>query len=153
MSSAGSDLRLELPPRLLADRISAVLIPGCAVVLEAVLWRYPGLPQGAGLGCGLLLAAWRHARRHRAVRVAELGAHGWRLQFADGQWAEARPGPGARRLGATVVLPWQTSRGPVRLWLTAVDLPRPLLRALILRLAAGGARGDLADRSRIVAGP
>jgi hypothetical protein len=135
-------LRLELPPRLLADRISAVLIPGCAVVLEAVLWRYPGLPPGAGLGCGLLLAAWRHARRHRAVRVAELG-----------QWAEARPGPGARRLGATVVLPWQTSRGPVRLWLTAADLPRPVLRSLVLRLAARGARGDLADRSRIVAGP
>jgi len=129
-------MNLELPPRLLADRLSVLLILGCGAVLEAALWRHPGLPGGAGIVTAGLLLAW-HLRRARAVPTqAVWGGHGWRLLLADGRRIDANLGRGTRLLGPSVVLHWRAEGRSYRAWLTAADVPRPLLRSLAVRLLA-----------------
>ncbi|MDQ1243276.1 MAG: hypothetical protein QG550_2528 [Pseudomonadota bacterium] len=129
-------MNLELPPRLLADRLSVLLILGCGAVLEAALWRHPGLPGGAGIVTAGLLLAW-HLRRARAVPTqAVWGPHGWRLLLADGRRIDANLGRGTRLLGPSVVLHWRAEGRSYRAWLTAADVPRPLLRSLAVRLLA-----------------
>jgi len=133
-------MSLELPRRLLADRLSALLILGCGVALEAALWRHPGLPPGAGVAAAGLLWAWHLRRVRGAPTRAVWGPYGWRLQLADGRWIAADLGHGTRLLGPSVVLYWQAEGCAFGAWLTAADLPRPVLRSLAVRLRAHGAR-------------
>jgi hypothetical protein len=127
---------LELPRRLLADRLSALLILGCGVVLETALWRHPGLPGGAGIVTAGLLWAWHLRREREAPTRAVWEPHGWHLLLADGRRIDAVLGRGTRLLGPSVVLHWQAEGRSYRAWLTAADVPRPLLRSLALRLLA-----------------
>lgn len=129
-------MSLELPRRLRVDRLSALLILCCGVVLEAALWRHPGLPGGAGIVTAGLLWTW-HLRRMREVPTqAVWGPDGWHLLLADGRWTDAALGHGTRLLGPSVVLHWHADGRSYRAWLTAADLPRPLMRSLALRLLA-----------------
>ena len=129
-------MSLELPRRLLADRLSKLLILGCGVVLEAALWRHPGVPGGAGIVVAGLLWAW-HLRRAREVPAAVVwGPHGWHLLLADGRRIDANLGRGTRLLGPSVVLHWRAEGRSYRAWLTGADVPRPLLRSLAVRLLA-----------------
>jgi len=129
-------MSLELPRRLLADRLSVLLILGCGVALEAALWRHPGLPGGAGIVTAGLLWAWRLRRAREAPARAVWGPHGWHLLLADGRRIDADLGRGTRLLGPSVVLHWQATGRSYRAWLTAADVPRPLLRSLAVRLLA-----------------
>lgn len=133
-------MSLELPRRLLADRLSMLLILGCGVMLEAAFWRHPGLPAGVGCTVAGLLLAW-HLRSARRTPVrAEWSPAGWRLQLADGRWIEAGLGRGTRVLGASVALHWQADGRSFGAWVTPADVPRAALRSLALRLRAHGAR-------------
>jgi hypothetical protein len=129
-------MSLELPRRLLADRLSALLILGCGVVLESALWRHPGLPVGAGIVTAGLLWSWHLRRTRQAPIWAAWGPHGWHLLFVDGRWTDAVLGRGTRLLGPSVVLHWQAEGRSYRAWLTAADVPRSLLRSLAVRLKA-----------------
>jgi len=133
-------MSLELPRRLLADRLTALLVLGCGATIEAVLWRQPGLPAGAGIAIAGVLLAWQAWRTRRAPRAAEWGPNGWRLRLADGGWTAARLGHGSRLLGPSVVLHWQSQAQSFRVWLTPADLPASVLRSLALRLRAHGSR-------------
>jgi hypothetical protein len=129
-------MSLELPRRRLADRLSVLLILGCGVLLEAVLWRHPGLPGGAGIVTAGLLWAW-HLRVVRDAPIrADWGSHGWHLLLADGRRIDADLARGTRLLGPSVVLHWRAEGRSYRAWLTAADVPRPLLRSLAVRLQA-----------------
>jgi hypothetical protein len=129
-------MSLELPRRLLADRLSVLLILGCGVMLEAALRRHPGLPGGAGIVIAGSLWAW-HLRRAREAPIrAVWGPHGWHLLLADGRRLDADLGRGSRLLGPSVVLHWRAAGRSYRAWLTAADVPRPLLRSLAVRLLA-----------------
>jgi hypothetical protein len=130
MSSPGSVVTVELPRRLLAERLTLGLVVACALGLEATLARYPGLPQGPGLLVGGLLAVW-HWRlgRHRPTAVVLAG--GDVLVRAGGAVAPvSATGPRARILGRSVVLQWRTRGRPRTLWLTSADLPRESLRQM-----------------------
>jgi hypothetical protein len=129
-------MSLELPRRLLADRLSALLILGCGVVLEAALWRHPGLPGGAGIVTAGLLWACQLRRAREAPTRAVWEPHGWHLRLADGRRIDAVLGRGTRLLGPSVVLHWRAEGRSYRVWLTAADVPRPALRSLALRLLA-----------------
>jgi hypothetical protein len=129
---------LELPRRLLADRLSALLILACGVAIEAALWRHPGQPAGVGFAVAGLLWTWHWRRARLAPTRAVCGPDGWRLQLAEGHWTEAALGRGTRLLGPSVVLHWQAEGRSFGAWLTPADLPRPVLRSLALRLRAHG---------------
>jgi len=133
-------MSLELPRRLLADRLSVLLILGCGVALEAALWRHPGLPIGVGSSTAGLLGAWHLWRTRRAPRRAEWAPDGWRLQLADGRWIVVGLGRGTRLLGPSVLLHWQAGGSSFGAWLTPADLPRPVLRSLALRLRVHGSQ-------------
>ena len=140
MSSPASVISLELPRRLLAERLSALLILGCGVALEAALWRHPGLPVGAGVAVAGWLWAW-HSRRLRGRPTrAVWGPQGWRLQGMDGRWIDVDLGRGSRLLGPSVVLHWRAEGRTFGAWLTGADLPQPVLRTLAVRLRAQGPR-------------
>jgi hypothetical protein len=129
-------MNLELPRRLLADRLSALLILGGGAAVEAALWRHPGLPGGAGIVTAGLLWAWQRRRMREAPTRAVWGPHGWRLLRSDGRWTDAVLGRGTRLLGPSVVLHWQAEGRSLGAWLTAADVPRSLLRSLAVRLKA-----------------
>ena len=131
-------MSLELPRRLLADRLSALLILGCGAALEAALWRHPGLPVGVGSSVAGLLWAWQLRRLRQVPMRAVWSADGWRLQLADGRWIEVGLGRGTRLLGSTVLLHWRARGRSFGAWLTPADLPRPVLRSLALRLRVYG---------------
>lgn len=52
-------MTVELPRRLLADRVSLGLIVAAGIALEATLTRHPGLPSGCGLALAAVLALWQ----------------------------------------------------------------------------------------------
>ena len=133
-------MSLELPRRLLADRLSVLLIMGCGAALEAALWRHPGLPVGVGSSAAGLLLAWHLWRTRRAPMRAEWAADGWRLQLPGGRWIEVGLGRGTRLLGSSVLLHWQARGSSFGAWLTPADLPRPVLRSLALRLRVHGSQ-------------
>ena len=120
MSSPASAVTVELPPWLLAERLSLGLACATAPVVEAVLARHPGAPAGAGLVVAALLVAGVWFQRRRRPRSVALPA-----------------GPGSRLLGSSVVLRWQSAGRSGALWLTPADLPRETLRSLAVRLVAG----------------
>jgi hypothetical protein len=140
MSSPGSDvLTIELPSRLMADRVAAGLLVAAAACVEAVVARYPEGPAGIGLAAGILLASWHYwlGRRSALVRTATLGRGGdWQLGLADGRQVAAALLPGSRVLGPTVVLRLRGGRLTRSAWLTARDLPAVDLRRLAVRLMA-----------------
>jgi hypothetical protein len=140
MSSPGSDvLTIELPTRLVADRVAAGLLVAAATCVEAVVARYPEGPAGIGLAAGILLASWHYwlGRRSALVRTATLGRGGdWQLGLADGRQVAAALLPGSRVLGPTVVLRLRGGRLTRSAWLTARDLPAVDLRRLAVRLMA-----------------
>lgn len=129
-------MSLELPRRLLADRLSMLLILGCGVILETALWRHPGLPGGAGIVVAGFLWAWHLRRLRDAPTRAVWAPRGWHLLLADGRRVDADLGRGTRLLGPSVVLHWRAEGRSYRAWLTAADVPRPLLRSLAVRLQA-----------------
>ena len=130
MSSTGSAMTVELPARLLADRLSVMLAVACAIAIEATLARHPGLPSGAGLVAGGLLLAWQWQRsKRRPVRIA-IGPDGVTVQPAGCDTAISATGPRARVLGRSVVLHWRCADGTGTAWLTPADLPREALRAI-----------------------
>jgi hypothetical protein len=140
MSSPGSGvLTIELPSRLVADRVAAGLLVAAAACVEAVVARYPEGPAGIGLAAGILLASWHCwlGRRSALVRTATLGRGGdWQLGLADGRQVAAALLPGSRVLGPTVVLRLRGGRLTRSAWLTARDLPAVDLRRLAVRLMA-----------------
>jgi hypothetical protein len=140
MSSPGSGvLTIELPTRLVADRVAAGLLVAAAACVEAVVARYPEGPAGIGLAAGVLLASWHYwlGRRSALVRTATLGRGGdWQLGLADGRQVAAALLPGSRVLGPTVVLRLRGGRLTRSAWLTARDLPAVDLRRLAVRLMA-----------------
>lgn len=140
MSSPGfAALTLELPARLLADRISFGLCLASAVGVEVVAHRYPGAPFGVGviLGALLLAGAWAALRRRPRPRRALLHVSGaWQLEFADGRRLPARLLGRSRVLGPTLVLSWETEGGACGAWLTVFDLPGGRLREIVVRLRA-----------------
>ena len=140
MSSPGSDvLTIELPARLASDRAVTGLIVAAAIVVEAVVARYPGGQGGIGLAAGMLLAIWHSwlARRSAMVRAATLDRRGrWHMVLADGRQVAAVLLPGSRILGPTVMLRLRGGRLTRSAWLTAGDLPAPDLRRLAVGLMA-----------------
>jgi hypothetical protein len=140
MSSPGSDvLTIELPSRLIADRVAAGLLVAAPACVEAVVARYPEGPAGIGLAAGILLASWHYwlGRRSALVRTATLGRGGdWQLGLADGRQVAAALLPGSRVLGPTVVLRLRGGSLTRSAWLTARDLPAVDLRRLAVRLMA-----------------
>jgi hypothetical protein len=138
MSSPGSVVTVELPRWPLADRLSLALVVAAAVVIEAVAVRHPGAPAGVGLAGAALLALGLWSQRRRRPRVLELAPEAGWLRFPDGRQQPFRPGAGSRLLGTSVVLHWQSPGRSGSLWLTPADLSRGQLRALAVRLVAGG---------------
>jgi hypothetical protein len=143
MSLHGSGaLTVELPARQLADRATLALAVACALVMEAVASHYPEGPAGAGLGCGLCLAAWQLWRVRNEGRASRLTVD------PDGRWTIESPAgrsravllPGTRVLGRSVVLRWKTEGTVGSAWLTAADVPAARLRELRVRLLASGAK-------------
>lgn len=127
---------VELPARLLADRLSLALAVASAVAIEATLARHPGLPLGAGLVAGGLLLAWQWQRaRRRPGRIA-IAADGVAMCRVGCDTIIPATGPRARVLGRSVVLHWRDSDSTGTAWLTPADLPREVLRAIRVRVEA-----------------
>ena len=130
-------MTVELPARLLADRLSVALAVACAIAIEATLARHPGLPSGAGLVAGGLLLAWQwRCSKRRPVRIV-IGPDGVEVQPAGRDAAVPATGPRARVLGRSVVLHWRDAESTGTAWLTPADLPREVLRAIRVRVRAG----------------
>jgi hypothetical protein len=132
-------MTVDLPAQLLADRLTWALAVACAVALEAMLLRHPGLPPGPGLVAGGLLLLWQwRQRRRRPVRVA-IGPDGVGVQLRGASAPLRATGPRARVLGRSVVLHWRSAEGTGTMWLTPLDLPRGALRAARVRILAARA--------------
>jgi hypothetical protein len=129
-------MTVDLPARLLADRLTWALAVACAVALEAMLARHPGLTPGPGLAVGglLLLWQWRN-RRHRPLGIS-IGPDGVAVQLGGACAPLRATGPRARVLGRSVVLHWRGADCAGTLWLTPLDVPRDALRAARVRIQA-----------------
>jgi hypothetical protein len=135
-------MTVELPRRLLADRVSLVLIVAAGIAVEATLTRYPGLPVGCGLALAAVLALWQQRSVPGRPRALEIGPDRVTLHLHDGRSVPATLGTGGRWLAGSVVLAWRSPTGSgSSAWLTPVDLAPDALRALAVRLVAGGASG------------
>lgn len=129
-------MTVDLPARLLAERLALVLSVACVLAIEATLARHPGLPSGPGLLVGGLLLVWQWRRsRHRPVRIA-IGPDGVAVQPAGRNVAAPATGPRARVLGRSVLLHWRNADGTGTAWLTPADLPSEVLRAIRVRVQA-----------------
>ena len=138
-------MSLELPRRLLADRLSVLLILGCGVALEAALWRHPGLPGGAGIvAAGLALGLAPAAYATGSAPGPCGGPDGWRLQLADGRRIDAGLGRGTRLLGPSVVLHWQAEGRSYR---RVADRGRRAATAPAVRSPCGWARSQAHGRA------
>jgi hypothetical protein len=132
-------MTVELPARLLADRLSVALAVACAVAIESTLARHPGMPLGAGLVAGGLLLAWQWRRVQRRPSRIAIGLGGVAVQPAGRGVPVPATGPRARVLGRSVVLHWRDAGVSGTAWLTPADLPRDVLRAIRVRVQAGRA--------------
>jgi hypothetical protein len=139
MSSPGSAVTVELPARLLADRLSVALAVACAVAIESTLARHPGMPWGVGLVAGGLLLAWQWRRVQRRPGRIAIGPGGVAVQLAGRGVPVPATGPRARVLGRSVVLHWRDAGASGTAWLTPADLPSAVLRAIRVRVQARGA--------------
>jgi hypothetical protein len=132
-------MTVDLPARLLADRLTWALAVACAIALEAMLARHPGLPPGPGLAVGGLVLLWQWLqRRRRPVRVS-IGPDGVGVQLGGAVAPLQAAGPRARVLGRSVVLHWRGAEGAGTLWLTPLDVPRDALHAARVRIQAARA--------------
>jgi len=134
-------MTVELPARLLADRVTWALALACAVAIEVALARHPGLLPGPGLAAGSLLLLWQWLRLRRRPSRVSIGPEGVSVQLRGqpGGASAAVPatGPRARVLGRSAVLHWRGADGAGTLWLTPADLPRDALRAIRVHIHAG----------------
>ena len=132
-------MSLDLPRVTLAEAAAAALCLVCAVMVEAVLGRYPAAPAGMGLLLGMLPAMWLYldsVRPGRALRrVVWLMDGAWRLEFRDGSTLIADLGAGTRLLGRSLVLHWRVSGRSFTRWLTPWDVDDGQLRKVTVRLA------------------
>lgn len=132
-------MSLDLPRVTLAEAAAAALCLVCAVMVEAVLGRYPAAPAGMGLLLGMLPAMWLYldsVRPGRALRrVVWLMDGAWRLEFRDGSTLIADLGAGTRLLGRSLVLHWRVSGWSFARWLTPWDVDDGQLRKVTVRLA------------------
>jgi hypothetical protein len=135
MSSTGFDVSLDLPGRLLGDRLTGWLGVACGLAVELALARHGGFLAGPGAAAAAALLAWQWWRTHDRVRSLRLGPAGLHLQLGDGA---AEPGTvtRSRAVGRSVVLHWQAGRRRGALWLTPVDAAPDRLRELRVALAA-----------------
>jgi hypothetical protein len=122
-SRASVVIRLEVPPRLLAERVSDGLAVLAMLTVGWVTVRHAPAALCVALSAFVALALWLGGQR--------VGG--------SGTWVVV-PGPGTRTLGRTVIL---RARPAVpghpaahRLWLTPADLPAVALRRLAVRLPA-----------------
>jgi hypothetical protein len=142
MSSPGSAVNLDLPRPLLADRLSLAAIAAAAAAVEAMFASHPDGPAGLGAALAGVLAVWQWRIVRARPRALEIGPERARLRFGHGRCAPASLAPGVRLLGGTVVLHWRSDGRRQAAWLTPADLGHENLRALAVRLVAGGsARG------------
>lgn len=132
-------MSLDLPRVTLAEAAAAALCLVCAVMVEAVLGRYPAAPAGMGLLLGMLPAMWLYldsVRPGRALRrVVWLTDGAWRLEFRDGSTLIADLGAGTRLLGRSLVLHWRVSGWSFARWLTPWDVDDGQLQKVTVRLA------------------
>lgn len=132
-------MSLDLPRVTLAEAAAAALCLVCAVMVEAVLGRYPAAPAGMGLLLGMLPAMWLYldsVRPGRALRrVVWLTDGAWRLEFRDGSTLIADLGAGTRLLGRSLVLHWRVSGRSFARWLTPWDVDDGQLQKVTVRLA------------------
>lgn len=132
-------MSLDLPRVTLAEAAAAALCLVCAVMVEAVLGRYPAAPAGMGLLLGMLPAMWLYldsVRPGRALRrVVWLTDGAWRLEFRDGSTLIADLGAGTRLLGRSLVLHWRVSGQSFARWLTPWDVDDGQLQKVTVRLA------------------
>jgi hypothetical protein len=129
-------MTVELPARLLADRLSIALAVACAVALEAALARHPGLPPGPGVAVGGLLLVWQRWRAKRRPGRVAIGPDGVSVQPVGRDATLSATGPRARVLGRSVVLHWRDAGASATAWLTPLDLPREVLREIRVRVQA-----------------
>jgi hypothetical protein len=138
-------MTVELPARLLADRVTWALALACGVAIEVTLARHPGLPPGAGVATGGLLLLWQWLRLRRRPSLVSIGPKGVCVQLCGqrrGQpvgssIAVPATGPRARVLGRSAVLHWRGANGAGTLWLTPADLPGDVLRSIRVHIHAG----------------
>jgi hypothetical protein len=138
-------MTLDLPGRLLADRVTVALALACGPALELMLARHPGSVAGGGLVVTLLLVGWQWRRTRRRPCRLQLTPAGVSLFFDRAATPVPAAGRRARVLGRTVVLHWHDRQGPGAsqgtLWITPADLSPDALRALRVALVAGGSGG------------
>jgi hypothetical protein len=132
-------MTVELPARLLADRITWALVLACAVAIEVVLARHPGLPPGPGLAAGSLLLLWQWLRLRRRPGRVSIGPGGVSVRLRGSSATVPAMGPRARVLGRSALLHWRGADGAGTLWLTPADLPDDALRAIRVHFRAGRA--------------
>jgi hypothetical protein len=117
-SRASVAIRLEIPERLLSERLSDWLAVLAVLTVGWVSARYAPPALSTGMAVSVASVLWL-----TRVRVAPVG----------GAWSVV-PGPATRTLGPTVVLearPDLPGRASARrLWLTRADLPADTLRRL-----------------------
>jgi hypothetical protein len=134
-------MTLELPARLLADRVTVGLAVASGLAFEGMLARHPGSGSGIGLALGLGLLLWHGWRSRYRPRRVQVSPSGVRLVFESDDQIVPAAGKQARVLGKTVVLHWHGRRGPGpsqgTLWVTPADLPADALRVLRVALVAG----------------
>jgi hypothetical protein len=132
-------MSLDLPRVTLAEAAAAAFCLVSAVMVEAVLGRYPAAPAGMGLLLGMLPAMWLYldsVRPGRSLRrVVWLTDGAWRLEFRDGSTLIADLGAGTRLLGRSLVLHWRGSGQSFAHWLTPWDVDDGQLQKVTVRLA------------------
>lgn len=134
-------MTVELPARLLADRLGWVLAAACAVALELTLARYPDALPGGGVLVGGLLLAWQRKRALCRPRAVVIDDRGVAVRVTDSGAPVSAAGPRARVLGRSVLLHWREPGRTGTAWLTPADLPRDVLRTLRVRMVTGPPAG------------
>jgi hypothetical protein len=129
-------MTVDLPARLLADRLTLALAVASALAVEMTLARHPGLPPGPGLVAGGLLLLWQRRRLRRRARRVSFGPDGVAVHPDGGERWVCGTGPGARVVGRSVLLHWRDACGPGTAWLTPADVPAYALRAIRVRIQA-----------------
>jgi hypothetical protein len=131
---ASEAVQIELPGRLLAERLGALLCIASGAFGEVVIARYPDLPAGPGvvLAAVLLAAGQLALRRTRALLFRSPGA--CESLLADGRRTECRLGRGTRLLGPTILLDLERDGHREAIWLTPLDVAPGSRRRLSLYL-------------------
>ena len=131
---ASEAVQIELPGRLLAERLSAYLCIACGAFGEAVIARYPELPAGPGALLAALLLAARVLTRRRIRALQFSGPCRCEARMVDGRRTECRLGPGTRLLGPTILLDLEQDGRREAIWLTPLDVGPGSRRRLSLHL-------------------